>query len=163
VQFYCYFVSQFNGFAAITLCVASQWVSIVFVVYFVIDSVRKFLDTTSYAPRITNEVAINKYKVCKIKLTLFSIHYRVFKKYGEGTASLIFNLDTLSECVCEWSVWRSGCCVTVREEFQMPTGYEVGWAHNRSGLGSEEKISTPNGNRTPVAHPVAIHLLHIGI
>jgi hypothetical protein len=35
------------SFAAITLCVASQWV-IVFIVYFVIDSVRKLLDTPSY-------------------------------------------------------------------------------------------------------------------
>jgi hypothetical protein len=35
------------SFAAITLCVASQRVFIV-VVYFVIDSVRKLLDTPSY-------------------------------------------------------------------------------------------------------------------
>jgi uncharacterized protein HemY len=38
------------SFAAITLCVASQWVFIVVVVvvvYFVIDSVRKLLDTPS--------------------------------------------------------------------------------------------------------------------
>jgi hypothetical protein len=35
------------SFAAITLCVASQRVFIV-VVYFVIDSVRKLLDTTSW-------------------------------------------------------------------------------------------------------------------
>jgi hypothetical protein len=35
------------SFAAITLCVASQRVFIV-VVYFVIDSVRKLLDTISY-------------------------------------------------------------------------------------------------------------------
>jgi hypothetical protein len=36
------------SFAAITLCVASQWVFIVHVVYFIIDSVRKILDTPSY-------------------------------------------------------------------------------------------------------------------
>jgi hypothetical protein len=36
------------SFAAITICVASQRVFIV-VVYFVIDSVRKLLDTPSYA------------------------------------------------------------------------------------------------------------------
>jgi hypothetical protein len=35
------------SFAAITLCVASQRVFIV-VIYFVIDSVRKLLDTSSY-------------------------------------------------------------------------------------------------------------------
>jgi hypothetical protein len=37
------------SFAAITLCVASQRVFIT-VVYFVIDSVRKLLDTPSYPP-----------------------------------------------------------------------------------------------------------------
>jgi hypothetical protein len=36
------------SFAAITLCVASQRVFIVVVVYFVIDSVRKLLDIPSY-------------------------------------------------------------------------------------------------------------------
>jgi hypothetical protein len=36
------------SFAAITLCVASQWVFIVVSVYFAIDSVRKLLDTPSY-------------------------------------------------------------------------------------------------------------------
>jgi hypothetical protein len=36
------------SFASITLCVASQRVFIVVVVYFVIDSVRKVLDTPSY-------------------------------------------------------------------------------------------------------------------
>jgi hypothetical protein len=35
------------SFAAITLCVASQRVFVI-VVYFVIDSVRKLLDTPSY-------------------------------------------------------------------------------------------------------------------
>jgi hypothetical protein len=47
------------SFAAITLCVASQRVFIV-VVYFVIDSVRKLLDTPSYTPtlRHTNKNAV---------------------------------------------------------------------------------------------------------
>jgi hypothetical protein len=36
------------SFAAITLCVASQRVFIIVVVYFVIDSVRKLLVTPSY-------------------------------------------------------------------------------------------------------------------
>jgi hypothetical protein len=35
-------------FAALTLCIASQRVFIVVSVYFVIDSVRKLLDTPSY-------------------------------------------------------------------------------------------------------------------
>jgi hypothetical protein len=37
------------SFAAITLCVASQRVFVFVSVYFVIDSVRKLLDTPSYA------------------------------------------------------------------------------------------------------------------
>jgi len=45
---YRYFVSQSSEFAAITLCVASQRVFVVVVVYFVIDSVRKLLDTRLY-------------------------------------------------------------------------------------------------------------------
>jgi len=36
------------SFAAVTLCVASQRVFIVVVVYFVIDTVRKLLATPSY-------------------------------------------------------------------------------------------------------------------
>jgi hypothetical protein len=39
-------------FAAITLCVASQRVFIVVSVYFVIDSVRKLLDTPSYGWKV---------------------------------------------------------------------------------------------------------------
>jgi hypothetical protein len=42
------------SFAAITLCVASQRVFTV--VYFVMDSVRKLLDTPSYLLIITSEV-----------------------------------------------------------------------------------------------------------
>jgi len=36
------------SFAAITLCVASEGLFVVVSVYFVIDSVRKLLDTHSY-------------------------------------------------------------------------------------------------------------------
>jgi hypothetical protein len=39
------------SFAAITLCVASQWCFIAVSIYFVIDSVRKRLDTPSYVPK----------------------------------------------------------------------------------------------------------------
>jgi hypothetical protein len=45
---YRYVVSQLMSFATITICVASQRVFIVVDVYFVIDSVRKRLDTPSY-------------------------------------------------------------------------------------------------------------------
>jgi hypothetical protein len=43
------FLVSVVSFAAITLCVASQRVFIVVSVYFVIDSVRKLLDTLSCA------------------------------------------------------------------------------------------------------------------
>jgi len=36
------------SFAVITLCVASQGVFVVVFIYFIIDSVRKLLDTLSY-------------------------------------------------------------------------------------------------------------------
>jgi len=36
------------SFAAITLCIASQWMIPKVSVYFVIDSIRKLLDTPSY-------------------------------------------------------------------------------------------------------------------
>jgi hypothetical protein len=46
--------------AAITFCVASQQVLVVVVVvvvvYFVIDSVRKLLDTPSYSPGETEDI-----------------------------------------------------------------------------------------------------------
>jgi hypothetical protein len=44
------FCESVNEFAAITLCVASQ--RVFNVVYFVIDSVRKLLDTPSYCPSV---------------------------------------------------------------------------------------------------------------
>jgi hypothetical protein len=49
-------------FAAITLCVASQRVFIV-VVYFVIDSVRKLLDTPSYETFEMKSVVLTEKRV----------------------------------------------------------------------------------------------------
>jgi len=45
------------SFAAITLCVPSQQVFIVAVVYFVIDSVRKLLDTSSYHGKMNQSLS----------------------------------------------------------------------------------------------------------
>jgi len=45
------------SFASITLCVASQRVFIVVVIYFVIDSVRKLLDTPSYVVSIGRKIS----------------------------------------------------------------------------------------------------------
>jgi hypothetical protein len=60
------------SFAAITLCVASQRVFVV--VYFVIDSVRKLLDTPSYHVLISPVLATCPTDVvflCLITLTMF--------------------------------------------------------------------------------------------
>jgi uncharacterized membrane protein len=54
-RYSCIIISRVNlvSFAAITLCVASQREFIVIVIiYFVIDSVRKLLDTPSYVKRL---------------------------------------------------------------------------------------------------------------
>jgi len=65
------------SFAAITLCVASQRVFVVVVVvYFVIDSVRKLLDTLSYV--LTN---INSKQ----------IHFPHVSKFSLGTLRAEFN------------------------------------------------------------------------
>jgi uncharacterized membrane protein len=42
------------SFAAITLCVTSQQVFIIVVIYFIIDSVQKLLNTPSYRSVIDN-------------------------------------------------------------------------------------------------------------
>jgi len=54
-------------FAAITLCVASQGVFIV--VDFVIDSVRKLLDTSSYSHFLTLMMMMMKQQRRKIDIT----------------------------------------------------------------------------------------------
>jgi hypothetical protein len=55
------------SFAAITLCIASQRVFIlVVVVYFVIDSVRKLLDTPSYSKaRIVSRSIVSSFSGLK--------------------------------------------------------------------------------------------------
>jgi hypothetical protein len=60
------------SFASITLCVASQRVFIVVVVYFVIDSVRKLLDTSSYVC------------MCMYVCTFFMTHFFCFEKQQRG-------------------------------------------------------------------------------
>jgi hypothetical protein len=47
------------SFAAITLCVASVLVFIVIIVYFVMDSVRKLLDTPSYNLNVRRSLGLN--------------------------------------------------------------------------------------------------------
>jgi hypothetical protein len=70
------------SFAAITLCVASQRVFIVAVVYFVIDSVRKFLDTHSY---VTVQQPQER-----------SYSYTVQERYGHRTGVVICFLSVSS-------------------------------------------------------------------
>jgi hypothetical protein len=56
------------SFAAVTLCVASQRVFIFVGVYFVIDSVRKLLDTPSYNEELLNLYCINVRKSGTMKV-----------------------------------------------------------------------------------------------
>jgi hypothetical protein len=58
---YRYFVSQSSEFCRHNLCVTSQRVFIV-VVYFVIDSVRKLLDTPSYEHTVSFVVQLDVIK-----------------------------------------------------------------------------------------------------
>jgi hypothetical protein len=50
------------SFVAITLCVASQRVFII-VVYFVIDSVRKLLDSPSYSVDVRNSMKVDSVSI----------------------------------------------------------------------------------------------------
>jgi hypothetical protein len=74
------------SFDTITLCVASQRVFIVVSIYFVIDSVRKLLDTTSYTDRRLGVFAVMniRFAVCWVKTTRGDAKTRaafVFTKY----------------------------------------------------------------------------------
>jgi hypothetical protein len=66
------------SFAAITLCVASQRVFIV-VVYFVIDSVRKLLDTPSYT--VTSSLLYRSYSVF-IQRYVVVFNFPIALRYG---------------------------------------------------------------------------------
>jgi hypothetical protein len=70
------------SFAAITLCVASQRVFIV-VVYFIIDSVRKFLDTSSYVSHLPVSFT------CLADFVLCSIPDRNWCKVQVDTSALL--------------------------------------------------------------------------
>jgi len=65
------------SFATITLCVASQRVFIIVVVYFIIDSVRKLLDTPSYIHYLTEVIlpsVQNIVGICK-QITIIIFYY----------------------------------------------------------------------------------------
>jgi hypothetical protein len=69
------------SFTTITLCVASQRVFIVVSVYFVIDSVRKLLDTLSYiVKRINGSLTLD------FTIQISALHLReatVYQGYGD--------------------------------------------------------------------------------
>jgi hypothetical protein len=58
------------SFAAITLCVASQRVFVVVSIYFVIESVRKLLDTPSYRNTALS-TNFEVFREMKIKIVAF--------------------------------------------------------------------------------------------
>jgi len=81
------------SFAAITLCVASQRVRIVVSTYFVIESVRKLLDTPSYVDGTSFESQLNFRRLGpfvffvprqikgQVNLSLYLTKYHVMKTY----------------------------------------------------------------------------------
>jgi hypothetical protein len=70
--------------AAITLCIAAQRVFVVVVVYFVIDSVRKLLDTPSYTDTSLSERTqqskgvlkwrSHAYEMCSLRFNILGVH-----------------------------------------------------------------------------------------
>jgi hypothetical protein len=66
------------SFAAITICVASQGMFVVIVVYFVIDSVQKLLDTTSYVhPRRVLSLFLSILTIFFLHTRCCSVHFHV--------------------------------------------------------------------------------------
>jgi hypothetical protein len=79
------------SFAAITLCVVSQWVFIVVGIHFVIDSVRKLLDTPPYIQQKCSELVASWRKYLE-KL------YRLLQNLSQEYV-LIFSLNSFP-CFC---------------------------------------------------------------
>jgi hypothetical protein len=77
-------------FAAVTLCVASQRVFIVISVYFVIDSVRKLLDTPSYF------ICTMLMKASSVQLWILVQRHQYFRKPCLSPV-LIYNIVLLTE------------------------------------------------------------------
>jgi hypothetical protein len=72
------------SFAGIILCVASQRVFIIIVVYFVIDSVRKLLDTTALGYGLDDRGSRVRFPAGAGNV---SLHYRVQNGSGAHPAS----------------------------------------------------------------------------
>jgi hypothetical protein len=78
------------SFAAITICVASHSVFIVVAVYFVVDSVRKLLDTPSYTGREEEDyVSADQMLSCfeRSVLLLYGQHWHACAVYSEPSQS----------------------------------------------------------------------------
>jgi hypothetical protein len=85
------------SFAAITLCVAAQRVFIV--VYFVIDSVRKLLDTPSYADK-SIQIAIHLQ-------WFWNRWYSIFMSVPEFYVPCYFwNVMEPMACFCDLENWK---------------------------------------------------------
>jgi hypothetical protein len=82
------------SFAAIALCVASQWVFIFVNVYFVIDSVRKLLDTPSYVCMLTAFVPSMHECVHIFKCLCIGLRVRAFPVFAWISSSFLL--------VCVW-------------------------------------------------------------
>jgi hypothetical protein len=124
------------SFAAISLCVASQWVFVVVVIYFVIDSVRKV----------------------KVNLSLcFNWAPRHEGLLGEWRCSSTHSLTSAVDGN-EWSASRPGP-FTARE-IVPGTHWIGGWVGPRAGVDTVVKRKIPSSRwesnpRTPIVQPIA--------
>jgi hypothetical protein len=83
------------SFAAITLCVASQRVFIVIVVYFVIDSVRKLLDTPTYS-YVTGCLVLR----CYARLVNLEVHLGIGSRLKYFCSVVVEGAARLLACGC---------------------------------------------------------------
>jgi hypothetical protein len=97
------------SFAAITLCVASQRV---FVVYFVIDSVRKLLDIPSYNEFVyvdlIIETLIRPYALCVVTMASPDIRFNVLCR--NSIMILLFTSSTFGTIRKISGCYVSFCC-----------------------------------------------------
>jgi hypothetical protein len=138
------------SFAAINLCVASRRMSIVVIVYFVIDSVQELLDTPSYLLRWSIYFLIPISNNCANGIYSWPLHTFLLLRLLLILSSLLRTGLTYSLCfIFNWAPRHGGVLGECRyssthfyfgtrrrevaalppgKEPPIPIGYEVGWA-----------------------------------
>jgi hypothetical protein len=116
------------SFAAVTLCVASQQVFIVLIVYFVIESVRKLLDTTSYLSRVMQVPVTTAWSVPGLRIPACRINsLRQATRSGPSAWGMDDGLKTLTlKRACYELIHRSSELARSCEDGNEPSGYVKG-------------------------------------